>query len=67
MGDVNVLNASIKLSVLCEGDCVLIVIENHNNFRIRIVEPKKLIKKILQPDSFLSSLCLTDILYLTSE
>ena len=61
------LNASIKLSVLCEGNCALIITENYNNLRIRIVRPKKLIKKILQLDSFLNSLYLTDILYLISK
>ena len=62
VSDINVLGASIKLSVLCEGDCVLIVIENYSDFRVRIVGPKELIKEILQLDSFLNSLCLTDIL-----
>ena len=66
VGDVNVLGASMELSVLCEGDCALIVTENHSGFRVRIVGPKELIKKILQPDSFLGSLCLTDILCLIS-
>ena len=47
MGDVNVLGASMKLSVLCEGDCVLIVIENYSDFRVRIVGLKKLIKEVL--------------------
>ena len=34
MNDVNVFDANIKLSVLCEGDCVLIVFKNHDNLEI---------------------------------
>ena len=61
------LNTSIKLSVLCESNCVLIIIENYSNLKIQIVKSKKLIKKIFQLDSFLSSLYLIDILYLISK
>ena len=39
MNDINVFNVNIKLNVFCEGDCVLIVFENHDNFKIRIVKP----------------------------
>ena len=38
IGDVNVFDASIKLSVFCKSDCVLIVFKDHNNFKIRIVK-----------------------------
>ena len=46
MSDVNVFNASIKLNVFCESDCVLIVFKDHNNLKIRIVKSQKLIEKI---------------------
>ena len=38
MSDINVFNVNIKLNVLCENDCVLIIFKNHNNFKIRIVK-----------------------------
>ena len=38
MNDINVFDASMKLSVFCEGDCVLIVFKNHNDFKIRIIK-----------------------------
>ena len=47
MSDINVFNINIKLSVLCESDYVLIIFKNHDDFKIRIVRPQKLIKKIL--------------------
>ena len=47
MNNVNVFNASMKLNVFCENDYVLIVIKDHNNFKIRIIRSQKLIKKIL--------------------
>ncbi len=42
----NIFNISIKLSVLCEGDYVLIIIENNCDLQVRISRPQKLIKKI---------------------
>ena len=45
MSDVNVLDASIKLSVLDEGNCALIVVEDYDNLRIRVSRSQKLIKK----------------------
>ena len=44
MGNINVLNASIELSILYEGNYALIITENNNNFRIYIVKAKELIK-----------------------
>ena len=38
------LNMSIKLSILCESNYALIIIENNNSFKIYIIEAKKLIK-----------------------
>ena len=34
MNDINVFNANIKLSVFCEGDYVLIIFKNYNDFEI---------------------------------
>ena len=45
INDVNVLDASIKLSVLDESNCALIIVEDYNNLRIRVSRPQKLIKK----------------------
>ena len=45
MGDVNVLDAGMELSVLGEGNCALIVAEDYNDFRIRVPRPQELIKK----------------------
>ena len=45
MSDINVLDASIKLSVLNEGNCALIVVEDYNDLRIRVSRSQKLIKK----------------------
>ena len=39
-------NINIKLNILCENDYVLIIIKNHNNFKIQIIKSQKLIKKI---------------------
>ena len=66
VGDVNVFGASMELSVFCEGDCALIVLKDHGGLGIRIVRPQELIEKVFQPDSFLNSLRLTDILCLTN-
>ena len=46
MSDINVLDTSIKLSVLNESNCVLIVVKDYNNLRVRVPRPQKLIKKI---------------------
>ena len=67
MSDINVFNANIKLNVLYENDCVLIVIKNHNNFKIQIIKPQKLIEKILQSNNFLNNLHLINIFYLINE
>ena len=45
ISDINIFNASIKLSVLYENNYILIIIENYNNLKIQIVKLKKLIKK----------------------
>ena len=45
ISDVNVLNTSIKLSVLDESNCALIVVEDYNDLRIRVSKSQKLIKK----------------------
>ena len=45
MNDINVLNASMKLSVLDEGNCVLIVVEDYDNLRVRVPWSQKLIEK----------------------
>ena len=42
--DIDIFNINIKLNVFCEGDNVLIILKNNNNFKIRIIEMKKLIK-----------------------
>ena len=36
MSDINVLDASIKLSVLNESNCALIVVKDYNDLRIRV-------------------------------
>ena len=38
MSDINMFNVNMKLSVLCESDCVLIIFKNHDNFKIQIVK-----------------------------
>ena len=45
MSDVNVLDTSMKLSVLNESNCALIVVEDYDNFRVRVSRSQKLIKK----------------------
>ena len=45
MSDVNVLDASMKLSVLDEGNCALIVVEDYDDLRVRVSRSQKLIKK----------------------
>ena len=45
MSDINMLDASIKLSVFNENNYALIVVEDYNNLRIRVSESQKLIKK----------------------
>ena len=43
--DINMFNTNMKLSVFYENYNFLIIIENHDNFKIRIIKTKKLIKK----------------------
>ena len=45
MNDINVLDASMKLSVLDEGNYALIVVEDYDNLRVRVSKSQKLIKK----------------------
>ena len=45
MSDINMLNASMKLSVLNESNCALIVVEDYNNLRVRVLKSQKLIEK----------------------
>ena len=45
MGDIDIFNINIKLNIFYKGDNVLIIFKNYNNFRIQIVEMKKLIEK----------------------
>ena len=45
MSDINVLNVSIELRVLDKSNCVLIVVEDYNDLRVRVSRPQKLIKK----------------------
>ena len=47
MSDVNMFNINKKLKVFYKNDYVLIIIKNHNNFKIRIIKSQKLIEKIL--------------------
>ena len=37
MGDINIFNANMKLSVFCESDYILIIIKNYDNYEIEIV------------------------------
>ena len=61
MSDINMFNINIKLNVLCENDCVLIILKNHNNFKIRIVKSQKLIEKVFQLNNFFNNLRLINI------
>ena len=45
MDDINVLDAGMKLSVLDEGNCALIVVEDYDNLRVRVSRPQELIEK----------------------
>ena len=45
IGDINVLDANMKLNVLDEGNCALIVVEDYDNLRVRVSRSQKLIKK----------------------
>ena len=45
VSDVNVLDASMELSVLNEGNCVLIVVEDYDDLRIRVSGPQELIEE----------------------
>ena len=61
------LDASIKLSVLNEGNCALIVVEDYNDLRIRVLRSQKLIKKSFQSNNFFDSQRLIDILDFASK
>ena len=67
MSDVNVFDVNMKLNVFYEGDCVLIVFKDHNNFKIRIVKSQKLIKKVFQSNNFFNNLRLIDIFYFINK
>ena len=67
MGDINIFNINMKLSVLCEGDNILIILKNNDNFKIQIVEIKKLIKQFFQLNDFFNNLNLINIFYLVNE
>ena len=45
MGDINILDMSIKLSVLDESNCALIIVEDYNDLRVRVSRSQKLIEK----------------------
>ena len=45
ISDINMLDASMKLSVLNEDNYALIVVEDYNNLRIRVSRPQELIEK----------------------
>ena len=38
MNNVNVFNVSMKLSIFCENDYILIVFKDYNNLKIRIIK-----------------------------
>ena len=67
ISDINVLDASIKLSVLDEGNCALIVAEDYNDLRVRVSRSQKLIKKSFQSNNFFANQRLIDILDFASE
>ena len=67
MSDINVLDANMKLSVLNEDNCALIVVEDYNNLRIRVSGSQKLIKKSFQLNNFFNSQRLIDILDFASK
>ena len=55
ISDINILNASIKLSVLDESNYALIVVEDYDDFRIRVSRPQKLIEKSFQSNNFFNN------------
>ena len=67
ISDINVLDAGIKLSVLDEGNCALIVVEDYNDLRVRVSKPQKLIKESFQSNNFFDNQRLIDILDFASE
>ena len=67
VGDVNVLDTSMKLSVLGEGNCALIVAEDYDDLRVRVSGPQELIEKSFQSNNFFDSQRLADILGFASE
>ena len=58
---VNMLGASMKLSVFCEGNSALIVAENDDGLRVTIIRPEQLIEEFLEPYGFLYRLGLGHI------
>ena len=44
INNVDIFNINMKLNVFYENDNVLIIFKNNDNFKIRIVEMKKLIE-----------------------
>ena len=67
VGDVNVLDAGMELSVLDEGNCALIVVEDYDDLRVRVSGSQELIEKSFQSNNFFDSQRLTDILGFASE
>ena len=67
ISDINVFDASMKLSVFCENDYALIILKDHDDLKIRIVKSQKLIEKVFQSNNFLNNLRLINIFYLISE
>ena len=38
MSDINVFDANIKLNIFYKNDCVLIILKNHDDFKIQIIK-----------------------------
>ena len=47
VNNINILNTSIKLSILYKNNYVLIITKNNYSFRVRVVRFKELIKELL--------------------
>ena len=45
INDIDIFNINMKLNIFYEGNNVLFIFKNYNNFKIRVIEIKKLIKK----------------------
>ena len=67
MCDINIFNTNIKLNIFCENYNFLIVIKNHDNFKIQIIKIKKLIKFFFQLNDFFDNLYLIDIFRFTNK